>query len=190
MKAFKFFLVFLSATSLAFILLAWYSGFFKTAEVEVKKLDSFVAVYEDHAGSYDRTARIQEDIYNRLWDDGIENYRAFAIFFDDPRSKAETELRSRVGCIVEPAYEQKIKNMDQKYQVFNFEKQRCAVVEFPYRNVFSVYAAVYKAYPALEKFRTEQGTPAGNVIEIYEIPHRIVFAMPLDNSRAVEKSGS
>ncbi|MFP4469660.1 MAG: hypothetical protein ACLFPE_03195, partial [Bacteroidales bacterium] len=100
MRAFKFFLIFLGAVSLVLLLLVWYSGFFRYATVDVREMDDFVAVYEDHTGSYDQTAEIQEKLYNRLWDDGIENYRAFAIFYDDPREVPGNELRSRVGCIV------------------------------------------------------------------------------------------
>ncbi len=179
MKAFKFFLIFLFGGSLVLLLLAWYSGFFITPVVDVQQVEGFVAAYEDHVGAYDSSSEIQERIYNRLWDDGIENYRAFGIFYDDPATTPVDQLRSRIGCIVEPAYTEKIKSLANKYRVFEFRTQRCAVVDFPYRNVFSGYAAMYKAYPALAAYAAKNGISDAGVIEIYEIPKRIRFIMPL-----------
>lgn len=179
MKIFKHFLLILAGIGVLLIAFIWYSGFFRSVEVEIRDAGPFVAVYEKHKGDYRGTAEVQEKLYNRLWDDGIENYRSFAVFFDDPSEVPVNQLQSLVGCIVESGYESKVRSMQDKYQIFDFEKQKCAVVEFPYRNNFSMFAAVSKAYPELDEYLEKNKLKPRPVIEVYHIPENIIFLMPL-----------
>ncbi len=179
MKAFRYLVLFIISSVLFFLIFAWYSGFFKKIRVEVKEIGPFVVVYEDYIGEYSETAKIQDSIFNLLWEDGIENYKSFGIFYDDPKDTDIDKLRSRIGCVIEKEYIDRINRMKNKYNVFLIKRKKSAVIVFPYKNTFSVYAAIYKAYPKLEKFRKENAYKKTPIIEIYDIPNTITYILPL-----------
>lgn len=139
----------------------------------------YTMAFADYKGEYNETSRIQDSLYNELWDDGIENYQTFGIFYDDPQHTTVENLRSKVGCVIHQDHISKILKMTSKYHVMTIEKQTSAVVELPYKNTFSVYAGIYKAYPALKEFCTKNGYQVKPIIEIYDVPNQILFIMPL-----------
>jgi hypothetical protein len=179
MNAFRNLILFIIVSVIALLIFVIYSGLFRSAKVEVKSVDPFVAVYQDEIGEYGETHKIQDSLYNLLWEDGIDNYKTFGIFYDDPKTSDVKKLRSRVGCIIEKAYAEKAERLSNKYHVFNFNRQQCAVVEIPFKNTFSVYAGIYKAYPLLKEYAAENGYKNEPIIEIHDIPNKITFAMPL-----------
>lgn len=179
MKSFRYLIFFIILSFISFIILGWYSGFFARTKVQIKAIGPYVVAYADFKGEYSETTRIQDSLYNRLWEDGIENYQAFGIFYDDPQNTPIENLRSKVGCVIHPDYVSKIKKMTSKYHVMTIENQTSAVVELPYKNTFSIYAGIYKAYPALKNYCTKNGYPINPIIEIYDVPNKILFIMPL-----------
>lgn len=181
MKVFKYFIGVVFSIGVLLLAFVWYSGIFKSVEVEVRDIGPFVAVYEDHYGDYKQTAEAQDMLYNKLWEDGIENYRAFGIFFKSNGQAYADSNQSRVGCIVEPAYEARIASMTSKYDIFRFSRQKCAVVEFPYRNYFSMHLAIAKSYPALTAYANTHKLKPGLIIEVYQIPDKIQFLLPLES---------
>jgi len=179
MKSFRYLILFIILSFVSFVFLGWYSGIFARTKVEIKAVGPYVVAYADFKGEYSETAQIQDSLYNKLWEDGVENYQAFGIFYDDPQNTPVENLRSKVGCVIHKDYISKIYKMTNKYRVLTIEKQTCAVVELPYNNSFSVYAGIYKAYPALHDYCKENGYPVNPIIEIYDVPHNILFIMPL-----------
>jgi hypothetical protein len=179
MNAYRNLILFIIVSAVGILILALYSGLFRSTKVEVKFVEPFVAVYHDEIGEYGETRRIQDSLYNLLWEDGIDNYHTFGIFYDDPGTSEVNKMHSRVGCIIEKAYAGKAERLSDKYHVFTFQRQQCAVVEIPFKNTFSVYAGIYKAYPKLNKYAAENGYKKESIIEIHQIPTKITFAMPL-----------
>jgi len=179
MNAFKNLILFIAVSVIGFMIFGWYSGIFARARVEVKFVGPYVAAYCDNIGKYSETRHIQDSLYNLLWEDGIENYKTFGIYFDNPKYADVKKLHSRVGCIIEKAYVQKAEKLSDKYNVLTIDRQQCAVVEFHFRNTFTIYAGIYKAYPLLKKYADENGYKQEPIIEIFDIPNRISFMMPL-----------
>lgn len=179
MKSFRYLIFFILVSFISFFLLGWYSGLFAKTSVEIRQTGPFVIAYVDVKGEYSETANIQDSLNIRLWEDGIENYQTFGMFYDDPKNTPVENLRSKVGCVIHPDYISKIKKLTSKYRVLTIEKQTSAVVELSYKNAFSVYAGIYKAYPALKDYCTENGYIANPIIEIAEKPNKLFFIMPL-----------
>ena len=179
MTAFRNLIFFIIVSVVAFTAFAWYSGFFFNAGIEVKFMEPFVAAYQDNIGEYSEALQVQDSLYNLLWEDAIENYKTFGIFYDDPRTSEIKKLHSRVGCIVEKSYIEKVERLSAKYQVYKFDRQQCAVVEIKYKYTFSIYAGIYKAYPLLKEYADENGFKPQPIVEIHDVPHKISFAMPL-----------
>lgn len=179
MKAFRYLIFFIIVSFVAFLVLGLYSGIFTKTSVEIRQMGPFVVAYIDVKGEYSETVSIQDSLNNKLWEDGIENYQTFGMFYDDPKNTPVDNLRSKVGCVIHNDYISKIKKLTSKYRVLTIEKQTCAVVEFPYKNTFSVYAGIYKAYPALQNYCTKNGYTVNPIIEITEKPNTLFFIMPL-----------
>lgn len=180
MAAIRNLVLFIIAGGLLFLLFGWYSGFFAPAEVHIKTIDAFIGVYEDHRGEYSETIHIQDRLADKLWEDGVDNYKNFGIYYDDPEAVEPHQLHSMAGRVVAGIHEQKIQKLTKKYNLFVFEQQKAAMVELPVKNIFSLYAGVYKAYPLLEEFAEKKGFEFRPVIEIYDNPGSVQFIMPLD----------
>nr|NQU93523.1 GyrI-like domain-containing protein [Bacteroidota bacterium] len=181
MKVFQNLVIFISFSALALILFAWYSGFFVNIKIEIKEYGPVVMAYEDHHGAYSETSQIQKKLYNQLWDNGIENYKAFGIYYDDPNFVEVKNLHSRIGCVIEKDYVNKIHQLSDRFNIMTIKNQKCAIIKFPYRNTFSMYAGVYKAYPKLKDYCLNNQYKINPIIEIHYIPHYLLFIMPLAN---------
>lgn len=183
MKAFRKLLFFVFGSAIVFFILGWYSGFFARARVEIRQVDSFVVVYENHTGAYSETMDIQERIADQLWDAGVDNYFNFGVFYDDPENTRPEDLRSMVGRVVTSEHEKKIMQQTDAFLVQEFSHQKAAVVELPLKNIFSLYAAVYKAYPLLDEYARKHNVAEKPVIEVYKIPGNICVILPLDDEK-------
>lgn len=172
-------MLFAVAGGFLFLLFGWYSGFFSRSKVEVKTVDRFVAVYQDHKGEYSETLSIQEKIADMLWENGVDNYKNFGIYYDDPKTTGSEDLFSIAGRLVSPEHEDKVERNTGNYQIYLFRKQKAAVVELPVKNIFSLYAGIYKAYPLLESYAEKHGISEYHVIEVYDNPGKIRFILPL-----------
>jgi hypothetical protein len=179
MKAIRNLMLFALAGSFLFLLFGWYSGFFARAKVEVKSIDSFVAVYHNHQGEYSKTLTIQDQIADMLWEDGVDNYQNFGIYFDDPKTTDSDDLHSIAGRVIAAQHESRVVKNSDKYQIYLFKRKNAAVVELPVKNIFSLYAGIYKAYPLLEAYAAEHRIEDIQVIEVYDIPGKIRFILPL-----------
>lgn len=180
MRAIRNLVLFILTGTLLFLLFGWYSGFFAHARLEVKTIGEFMAVYEDHLGAYSKTTGIQEKLADRLWDDGVDNYKNFGIYYDNPETVETGDLHSIAGRVIYHDHEHKIRRLSGEYNIYNFEKQKAAMVELPVKNIFSLYAAIYKAYPLLDEYAANHHLDARPIIEIYDNPGKVQFILPLE----------
>lgn len=180
MKAIRNLLVFIGLGLLLISLFGWYSGFFAGVNIEVKELGPIYAVYEDHIGEYSETDEIKKKLYGELWDDGIDNYKDFGIYYDDPGKTKTGEMRCKVGCVIEQNQVAELGQFKSKYNLFILDRQKVAVIEYPYVNLFSLYVGIYKSYPKLREFAAANNYPDGPIIEILDESKDIQFILPLE----------
>jgi hypothetical protein len=187
MAAFRNLVLFLLLGMIVMLFFARYSGVFIKPEIQIVQAGPYVAACEKHIGEYSQTGKLLKKLYDRLWDDGLENYKNLAIFFDDPQTTDVKQLRSQVGRIIEPDQNDKIERVKKNYNVFTFKQQQSAVVVLPYRNSLSLYVAIFKVYPLLKAYAIEAKVPGNHIIEIHDIdkdtrPKTIMFILPLSES--------
>ena len=92
----------------------YYVGFFAKIQIEEREVGPFKVVYEEHIGDYRGTGKIMDEIYHSLLDDGIETYKGFGIYYDDPKTTEKDKLRSIAGCILEENDHLKISELQKR----------------------------------------------------------------------------
>lgn len=180
MKAIRNLLIFILVGFFVFLIFGWYSGFFAATKIELTQVGPFYAVCEDHTGEYSASAKIQQRIAGMLWEDGIDNYQDFGIYYDDPYDTAPGQMRSKVGRVISSNQLDRLSNLSGDSELFTFHRRKAAVIVLPYVNNFSLYAGIYKAYPRLKAFADANGYPDGPIIEILDDTGEIIFILPLN----------
>lgn len=172
---------FFGAILIAILVFLGYMGMLVTPAVYEKEMGPFTLVYEDFTGPYKETGRIFEKVYKNLKKDGIETRRGIGIYFDNPASVPEDQLRSQCGSIVEEGDLEKLETVKDKYNIQNIERKKSIVVDFPIRNTMSYMLAPMKAYPALAKYAEERKYEMLAPYELYDMEsHVIHFVMPVE----------
>jgi len=157
-----------------------YIGFFSKIVIEEKQMGPFILVYGEHKGDYKGTAKIQDDIYYSLLNDNkIETFKGFGIYYDDPKKVPTEELRSIAGCILEKSDYKKIETLKERgFKIKEIIKQNSIVVEFPFKNTFSIIAGIMKVYPKFEEYIEKNNLTKNEMMEIYDNPSKkIIYLM-------------
>ena len=54
------------------------------------------------------------------------------------------------------------------------------MVEFPFRNKFSIFVGIMRVYPAMESYLEQMGYEEAPVMEIYDVPNKkIIYIMEI-----------
>ncbi len=104
--------------------------------------------------------------------------KTLGIYYDDPESVPESDLRYAVGSIVttEAETETMTKN---GFKIAKLPRPEFVVgASFPFRTTISIYLAIFKVYPALKRYIAARGLCAYPAAELYD-DHEIRFMMPL-----------
>lgn len=157
-------------------------GLFVSVSIKEKVMGPFKLVYKEHIGPYKETGKIQNEIYYSLLNEkNIETYKGFGIYYDDPQDTPQNELRSKSGCILEEKDYDKIHQLENDYNLMEFEKQKFIYTEFPYKSKLSIVMGIFKVYPKIEKYVKEKGYKKREVMEIYNVPNKkIIYLMPIE----------
>lgn len=158
-----------------FGLYAWYGGFYDV-KVRTETVGGETMVYKKVTGDYKQTSSVTNEVYNHLLHDlRIETCKGAGIFYDNPKLVKKEELRSEVGCIVEPSDIDKLDTMLCKYEIKQLPYRELAVTEFPYKGAISVLIGIIRVYPKLEEYVKTHHLPEHPVVEIYDVPGRKIM---------------
>ena len=101
--------------------------------------------------------------------------RTMGIYYDDPDTVPESDLRFAVGSILAegvdatPDHAELSKYLSDGFKLIHFPKPEFAVVAtFPFRTTLSIYLAIWKVYPKLKHFIASKGLCAYPCLEIYD----------------------
>lgn len=111
----------------------YYMSFFNKIEITEKEMGPYKVVFKEHIGDYKETGKIMDEIYYSLLDDGVETYKGFGIYYDDPKVVEKDKLRSIAGSIIEEKDYDKIDQLKDKYNIKTIDKTRSITTEFPFR---------------------------------------------------------
>ncbi len=133
-----------------FALYAYYGGFRKIS-FELADAGGEVLVYESLTGDYKHSGKAIDRIYYSLLEkDGIETFKGFGIYYDNPKKDEKAKLRSDVGCILENPDEETIEKLSEKYNIKTLPEQKYLVAEIPYKGKLSIFMGIMRVYPAME----------------------------------------
>jgi DNA gyrase inhibitor GyrI len=108
-------------------------SFFNKIEITEKEMGPYKVVFKEHIGDYKETGKIMDEIYYSLLDEGVETYKGFGIYYDDPKVVEKDKLRSIAGSIIEEKDYDKIDQLKDKYNIKTIDKTRSITTEFPFR---------------------------------------------------------
>jgi len=154
------------------VLYVYYGGTKKIKTVKTLAGGEMLAFREVN-GNYRQSGPVSDDVYKQLTNLGIETFRGFGIYYDDPRKVPEENLRSEVGCIIETKDLDKLDQIKEILQVKILMEKQYLSAEFPYHNPFSSFMGILKVHPVLEKeAKAINQDYAGFIMEIWDIPNK------------------
>ncbi len=161
-----------------------YYGGLRKVGFNIVKQGGETLVYVEQTGDYSKSAGpIDKMYYSLLNEEGIETFRGFGIYYDNPQKVEKSRLRSEVGNILEDPDPEILEKLEGKYNIKTLPEKDYIVTEFPYRGKMSVMMGIMKVYPAMKRFVRENGFDEdGWVMEIYDIPgKKIVYRKEIVN---------
>lgn len=164
------------------VLFLVYSGLFSRIVISEKEIGPYQVVYKSHVGPYQEVGPIMDEIYNSLKnDEQIETSMGFGIYYDDPKKTHVEDLRSDIGSILDEKDYAKIPKLKKRFKIKKYLQKKCVVVEFPFRNKFSIFIGVMRVYPQLTSYIKEKKYKEGPIMEIYDMPNKkIIYAAPIN----------
>lgn len=160
-----------------------YSGFFSRVSLEERTMGPYYLVYENLQGDYRGIKEIQDRIYYALLNDhGVETYKGFGIFYDNPKEVPTDQLRSMGGCILEADQLDLIPMLEEQgFQIQRWPEQKCLSTSLPFRGPLSPMAGIIRVYPAMQAWTEQRGMEYQGTLEIADIPEkRLDYLLPLE----------
>jgi hypothetical protein len=176
MKVIKIVLIIIVVLAVSLVVICAYYGGFKKIDFRIEHQGGETAVYETVMGDYSQSSKVMDRIYYSLLnDEKIEITNGFGTYYDNPKNVAKEKLRSEIGCIIENVDSATLVRLAEKHQVKTLLHGDFVVTEFPFKGKFSIFVAIMKVYPALDKFCEEHGYIYGPIIEIYDMPNKKII---------------
>ena len=144
------------------------SGLFSpiTVMTTETKYGPMVIAYKSRTGPYRKAGDLFTDSYCLL-----PNREQVGIYYDDPETVPESELRFAVGPILSngaeaPIHEEAEKMRSHGFKIFHLPKANYVVTAtFPFRTTLSVFIAIFRVYPKLRKYIAEKSLCAYPAID-------------------------
>ena len=155
------------------IVFIYYGGSNKV-NCRVEKQGGETLVYKEMTGDYAKSAKLMDELYYSLINDyGIETFKGFGLYYDNPKDVEKSILRSEIGCIIEEKDSSKVPKIKEYLKVKTFPKKTYIVAEFPSKGKLSIVFGMMKVYPAIDKFVKKSGyKKEGAIMEIYDVPNK------------------
>ena len=175
------------------------SGLMKNIIVETREspYDEMTVAYKTGRGPYKGAASICTEVQcimksspkvkdSPIDDDplGKDNPLMLGLYYDDPESAPEDELRFAVGAVLSTGSESADphnleKMISHGYKIAVFPKPAFVVTAaFPLTTRLSLYIAIFRVYPKLREYISAKGLCAYPAMEFYT-RDKIQFVMPL-----------
>jgi len=159
-----------------------YSGFFSKVEIIEKDVGPYTFVGKEYIGNYKNSGIYQDSIYNDLIAKSLEINDGFGIYRDDPDKVPEDERRFMVGCVLqEKDTIRRVELEKAGYIIQKMNVTKSMVVEFPYKNMFSIFASVIRVYPAINEYIKVKNYQPLESLEIYT-KENIIVSMEIKSS--------
>jgi hypothetical protein len=158
--------------------LAW-CGLFSKITVDEREEGPFLLVYKKHTGDYKNIGPVMDEVYYTLRDEHkLETTRGFGLYYDNPKEKEKSELRSLGGCIVDGMTPEELGSrcpgINDTMVVALFPAALSVAAEHPYMGTVSIILGVLRVYPRLQAWMQKYNRRSVPVMEIYDTPGRTI----------------
>lgn len=154
---------------------ATYYWAFLNLKVEETTTPSLLMVYKEMTWSYSQTPQAMDEVYYYLMNEAwIETYQGIGIYYDNPDTTIESELKRDAGVIIQEKDMNKVMNISE-YQQKILEEKNAMLVRYPYKGSLSTIISLMKVYPILNKYAKEHNYVSGPTIEIYDVPEKTIL---------------
>ncbi|EQA43991.1 GyrI-like small molecule binding domain protein [Leptospira broomii serovar Hurstbridge str. 5399] len=155
---------------LLLIVFLGYMGAFNTVEVREEVQGPFYVISHHQTGEYRKVGETFRTLMKELPASGLKGYRIFGIYLDNPRKVPKDQLRSEVGVLFSEPLKTKPQGISLALEERTIPVRKYLVVDFPFKNFFSVFLGIYKIYPKLFEACEKRGCDLESryIMEIYE----------------------
>ncbi|EPG73856.1 GyrI-like small molecule binding domain protein [Leptospira fainei serovar Hurstbridge str. BUT 6] len=161
-----------------------YLGAFNTVEVKEEVQGPFYVVSHQQTGEYRKVGETFQILMKELPASGVKDYRMFAIYLDNPNKVPKEQLRSEVGALFSEPLKAKPQGISLTLEERTIPVRKYLVVDFPFKNFFSIFLGIYKIYPKLFEACEKRGCDLKSryLMEIYEpvLSKNAKYLLPID----------
>ncbi|PJZ51756.1 GyrI-like domain-containing protein [Leptospira adleri] len=162
----------------------FYLGAFDRVQVKEDTLGPLYVLSHERIGDYNNIGATFEVLQKELPAKGIQNFKLFGIYLDNPNEVPKDKLRSEVGAILSEPLSKVPEGLSLDLKLRTIPKKRYVLSEFPFRNFLSIFLGIYKVYPKVFQACEERGCNLKGKysMEIYEpiTEHKTTYLVPLD----------
>ena len=99
-------------------------GEFRKIKIDLVTQGGETLIYKPIKGDYRQSGKIMNSVYYSLLKEyGIETYKGFGIYYDNPRKVKKEKLRSEAGCILENN-EYDLEKLQGKFNIKTFPRKK------------------------------------------------------------------
>jgi len=158
----------------------FYLGAFSDITLTEKETGPYRLAYSVHYGAYSGIGRVMDSVYSSLEAAGIKTTKGFGIYYDDPKSTPEKQLRSIGGCIIESGDISKLAKLGKSITTGVLPRTKGITAEIPFKGMPSVFVGLMRVYPAIADHIKSKGYKGGPIMEIYDMPAgKIIYITPI-----------
>ncbi len=179
-KSSKFSLITVAVILISFFSFLIYSGLFSSVKIEEKKMGPYKVVYEDHKGSYSKISPVMDSVFKSLKSEGIESAVGIGIYYDNPSTVAEADLKSKGGCVISKDDFIRFEKIQTKFKVIDIPQYNCITLEFPFKTKISILIGIIKGYPLIKNYINEKKLNTVDApYELYENNKKMTIVFPI-----------
>ncbi len=173
------------------LLFMFYMGMFQKIDIVKEKKGPYTIAYVEYVGPYSGVAKPMKELDDKMRAAGFSSTDGIGIYYSDPKTTPENELKSDVGSIITIEDMGKIEANRDKIKFKTLEEGEYYVAEFPIRNMLSYVFGAMKVWPAFSKYLEDNGLKAGGPgIEVYDMKAKKIYFLMMANDNTDSESNA
>jgi hypothetical protein len=168
-------------------MISYLTGILSPVKIEEKNSGEFYFLHKKMTGAYKNSKVGMDEIFNWTTEKGIKTTRGVGLYYDNPSTVAEADLRCNVGVIIEESDLTKLRALtDNPYHFDSWYDVPSVVVERKFKNPLMLITNIIKVYPKIGKYFAEnypsqsENSEGGAAVEIYDMANKKhTFIMPI-----------
>lgn len=146
-----------------------YGGMFTTAVVTETEEGPYLLMGIEHKGAYKDIGPVFQKMEQLAKEKQVAGTAYAGVYFDDPQTVAEAELKSIAAVVVQSADDSLKLSTIEGIRVYPIEKGKAIVCDRNTSNTLEMIISVMKAYPAIKSYMDSHPEYQQGVKHVYEL---------------------